>query len=73
VLSETVGAHEQLGEYALSVAPADLEGTAQALYEALTMPPAERKRRARALKKSIAKEDLSNWLYCLLDDASRLT
>jgi trehalose-6-phosphate synthase len=37
------------------------------------MPAAEKKRRARALKSSIEKEDLSNWLYCLLDDASRLT
>jgi trehalose 6-phosphate synthase len=73
VLSETVGAHEQLGEYALTVAPADLEGTVQSLYTALTMPAAEKKRRARALKSSIEKEDLSNWLYCLLDDASRLT
>lgn len=73
VLSETVGAHEQLGEYALAVAPADLEGTVQSLYTALTMPAAEKKRRARALKNSIEKEDLSNWLYCLLDDASRLT
>lgn len=59
--------------YDVLLVNADLEGTVQSLHTALTMPPAERKRRARALKKSIAKEDLSNWLYCLLDDASRLT
>ncbi|GAJ15009.1 unnamed protein product, partial [marine sediment metagenome] len=46
ILSETVGACEQLGQNALTVAPADLEGTTQALYTALTMPADERHKRA---------------------------
>jgi trehalose 6-phosphate synthase len=72
ILSDTVGAHEQLGRHALAVAPADLEGTTQALYMALTMPVEERKRRAAALKKSISDEDVTNWLLQLLGDAANL-
>lgn len=68
ILSETVGAYEQLGEYALVVAPADIEGTVQALYRALTMPADEKRRRALALKESIKREDLSHWLCRLLED-----
>ena len=72
ILSETAGAHEQLGQDALTVAPTDLEGTTQALYTALTMPADERKKRAAALKKSIEEEDITNWLYHLLEDAVSL-
>jgi len=72
ILSETAGAHEQLGQDALTVAPTDLEGTTQALYTALTMPAGERKKRAAALKKSIEEEDITNWLYHLLKDAVSL-
>ncbi len=73
ILSETVGAYEQLGQNALPVAPADLEGTTQALYAALTMPADEKHRRAAGLKKSIEEEDINNWLLHLLQDAVNLT
>jgi trehalose 6-phosphate synthase len=72
ILSETVGAHEQLGEHCLTVSPADIEGTTQALYTALAMPAAEKRRRARALKSSIEREDIANWLWCLLNDTANL-
>jgi trehalose 6-phosphate synthase len=72
ILSETVGAHEQLGQHALTVAPADVEGTTQALYTALTMSSGERKKRAIALKNSIEAEDITNWLLHLLGDAVNL-
>lgn len=72
ILSEGVGAYEQLGKNALAVAPADLEGTTQAMYTALTMPAAERSRRALALKRSIEAEDLTGWLLSLLEDAATL-
>lgn len=72
ILSETAGACEELGENALTVAPADIEGTVQALYTALTMPAEEKSQRATRLKQSIAKADLTNWLYHLLDDAVSL-
>ena len=68
VLSETVGAWEQLGEGALTVAPTDLEGTVQALYQGLTMPADERHERAAELKKLIEEEDITSWLRHLLED-----
>jgi trehalose 6-phosphate synthase len=68
ILSEMAGAHEQLGEYALSICPTDLEGTVQALYQALTMPLEERQRRAAALKRLIQEEDLMSWLERQLRD-----
>jgi len=72
ILSETVGAYEQLGQNVLAVAPADLEGTTQALYSALTMSANERSKRANRLKKSIEEEDLTCWLLHLLEDATSL-
>ena len=35
ILSENTGAHEELGEFALSVNPFDIEETADSIYEAL--------------------------------------
>ncbi len=72
ILSETVGAHEQLGKNALTVAPTDLEGMTRALYAALTMPAGERGKRARALRKSVEEEDLTWWLLHMLEDAANL-
>lgn len=73
VLSEAAGSHEQLGEWALSVAPADIEGTARALYRALAMSPEERRRRAMALRDKIRREDIVHWLQRQLEDLSELT
>ncbi len=72
ILSETVGAYEQLGRHCLAVAPADIEGTVQALYTALTMPPGDKRRHAAALKRSIEEEDLTDWLWHLLEDVANL-
>ncbi|GAH58315.1 unnamed protein product, partial [marine sediment metagenome] len=69
---ETVGACEQLGQNALTVSPADLEATTQALYTALTMPAAERNKRITELKRSIEEEDVTAWLLHLLEDATNL-
>ena len=40
ILSENTGAHEELGEYALSVNPFDIQELADSIYAALTMEPA---------------------------------
>jgi len=72
VLSESAGAYEQLKENVISVAPADLEGTTQALYEALTMDSTERRRRTEALRKSIEEEDITTWLYRQFRDLRNL-
>ncbi|MCL2733714.1 MAG: trehalose-6-phosphate synthase, partial [Actinomycetia bacterium] len=49
VLSREAGAHEELGEDAVTVNPYDIGGTATALHEALSMPASERAERTKAL------------------------
>ena len=68
ILSETTGAHQQLHEGALSVSPSDIEGTMQAMYQALTMNPQEREERAATLVQTIEDQDISHWIYTQLDD-----
>ena len=72
LLSESSGAYGQLKEGALGVAPADLEGTAEALYQAITMSPEERERRATILKEAIKREDATHWLLSQLQDIAAL-
>src|SRR6476469_1184415 len=43
ILSENTGAHEELGEFALSVNPFDVQELADALYSALVMRPEARR------------------------------
>jgi trehalose 6-phosphate synthase len=73
VLSEAAGAAEQLSEWAITVAPADLEGTAQALYQGLTMPAEERRARADGLRQQVVTEDVNNWVFRQLEDASNVS
>lgn len=72
ILSETAGAHEQLGAHALSIAPCDVAGTADALHHALTMPAEERFRRAAALRASVEQADIVRWITDQLDDIAAL-
>ena len=46
ILGENTGAHEELGEYSLSVNPFDVQELADAIFTALTMSGEERARRA---------------------------
>jgi trehalose 6-phosphate synthase len=73
VLSEAAGAYEQLHEWALTVAPADLEGTAQALYTALTMSAGEKHTRAAGLRQQVVKEDVYAWVMRQIEDASNVS
>ena len=68
ILSETTGAHKQLQVGALSVSPADIEGTMQAMYQALTMVAEERQQRAETLSQAIENEDIIHWICCQLED-----
>ena len=72
VLSQSSGAYRQLSEGALSVAPTDVEGTARALYRAITMPAPERKRRADALYQAVCREDNDHWLLRQMQDIAAL-
>ena len=63
ILSENTGAHEELGEFALSVNPFDVQELADAIYAALTMAPEERERRcARACKEIVTSRDPGDWI-----------
>ena len=72
ILSETTGAHKQLQGGALSVAPSDIEGTMQAMYQAITMTPEERERRSSALVTNIEEEDITYWISSQLGDIGAL-
>jgi trehalose 6-phosphate synthase len=62
ILSENTGAHEELGEFALSVNPFDVEELADALYTALTMSEESRARRAAGLKEIVTSRDPGDWI-----------
>ena len=72
MLSEGAGAVEQLGEWAQVVSPADIEGHAEAIFEALTMPMSERHRRASAMKREIESQDVTMWFRDQLRDVIAL-
>ena len=72
ILSESTGAYPQLKEGSLTVAPADLEGAAEAFYQAVTMSPEERQRRSTILTEAIEREDVVHWLLSQFQDIAAL-
>jgi trehalose 6-phosphate synthase len=62
ILSENTGAHEELGEFALSVNPFDVQELADAIHDALTMSPESRARRARGLEEIVTSRDPGDWI-----------
>ena len=62
ILSENTGAHEELGEYALSVNPFDIQELADSIHAALTMPRHERQRRHEGLKSIVTARDPGHWI-----------
>jgi trehalose 6-phosphate synthase len=68
VLSENAGAHEELGEHALTVNPFDLDEQANAIHEALTMPDEERRHRANALRETIMGNTIEDWVEAQMRD-----
>ncbi|TMK38659.1 MAG: trehalose-6-phosphate synthase [Actinobacteria bacterium] len=68
ILSENTGAHEELGEFALSVNPFDIQELADSIHAALTMSAAERARRMRGLKAIVTQRDPGNWVDDQLAD-----
>ena len=72
ILSEGAGAHEELGEHALTVNPFDVEETAEAIHRALTMGPEERARRAAGIRDQVRRHDVRAWISDQLVDLDRL-
>jgi trehalose 6-phosphate synthase len=73
VLSENAGAYEELSEWTLNVNPFDIEGQAEALHAALTMPAPERRRRAAAIAQHVRDHDVEAWSRAQLADLDRFT
>jgi len=72
VLSESVGAHDQLGDSALSVSPTDIEGTMQAINSAIAMSPDERNKRSTDMIEVVETEDVTYWLRLQIEDLLNL-
>ena len=62
ILSENTGAHEELGEFALSVNPFDIQELANSIHAALTMGHGERHRRAEGLVEIVTSRDPGDWM-----------
>lgn len=62
VLSEFAGASEQLGKWAISVNPYDIESVAEAIFRAVMMSPEERRPAMEKLRQNIREEDVYWWL-----------
>jgi trehalose 6-phosphate synthase len=72
VLSENAGAHAELGEWALSVNPFDVEGQAEAIGRALSLGADERRRRLDAIRAHVREHDLSSWIDLQLEALDRV-
>jgi trehalose 6-phosphate synthase len=72
LLSETTGAHEELGEHAITVHPFDVQQQADAMYEALTMDRSQRRRLLAGASATVRFNDVERWLRAQLDDLARL-
>jgi trehalose 6-phosphate synthase len=70
-LSENTGAHAELGAFAVTLHPFDLQQQADALYDALTMPVEERRDRRNACVKVVQQNDVAKWLEMQLADIGR--
>ncbi len=68
VLSENAGSHEELGDYALSVNPFDIDETAEALYLGLTMDAPQKLARAERIRETVRAADINRWITLQLQD-----
>ena len=68
ILSENAGAHEELGEWALTVNPFDVAGQADAIHEALTMAEEDRRQRLTAIREHVREHDIGDWISSQLRD-----
>ncbi|PLX31109.1 MAG: trehalose-6-phosphate synthase [Ignavibacteria bacterium] len=69
ILSEFAGTAAQLHKHALLVNPYDVEGVAEALRDAFSMPYDERAERMRQLRSSVRRYDIYRWVERFLEAA----
>jgi trehalose 6-phosphate synthase len=68
VVSETVGVAEEAAESALLVSPLDVEGTAQAMAQALEMSATEKSARLASFRRRVKQWTAGHWLAAQLMD-----
>jgi trehalose 6-phosphate synthase len=68
VLSENTGAHEELGDWSITINPFDVAGQAEAIHEALDLPVSERRARLEAIKRQVREHDIAGWIESQLED-----
>jgi len=73
VLSENAGCYEELGQWAFSINPFDVDATADALYRALTMEVRQRRARLRHIRETVRTNDIARWISSQLQDIRDLT
>jgi trehalose 6-phosphate synthase len=71
VLSEFTGAAAELQRGAILVNPYDYEGTADAIYRALTMPADERSLRMRRMRQHLQRHNVFTWVDSFLAAGTR--
>ena len=72
ILSENTGAHVELGRFALTVNPFDIQATADAIHDALVMPQAERHERIEGIRNQVREHDIDRWMQDQLDDLAEV-
>jgi trehalose 6-phosphate synthase len=73
ILSENTGSYGELGQWAFTVNPFDVDATADALYQALTMEPRQRKARINRIRAVVRQNDVARWISSQLQDIRDLT
>src|SRR4029077_622375 len=68
VLSENAGAHEELQRHVVSINPFDIEATASAIFEAMTMAGEERRKRHDAARDVVRTNDIARWITRQVQD-----
>lgn len=71
LLSENAGAYYEMGEYASTISPFDIYGTAKAMHKALSTPQEELAVSAEALRNIVRANDVKQWFDIQLNDALR--
>jgi trehalose 6-phosphate synthase len=68
MLSENTGSHQELFDYVLSVNPFDIQEQADAIHQALTMDPEQKRRWAEGLREIIFSRNPGDWVDDQLRD-----
>lgn len=72
VISENAGASEELSDVGLVVNPFDIDGTADAMYRAITMPEQDKATRSAILRDIVTRNSSIKWLHYQLKDIVKL-